>query len=82
MAVWFMYYNFCRVHSTLRATPAMEAGLADHVWTIGEMCALLSAAPSATNRIGQRASLESSWGVEARKTRGGIILNHGCAGGT
>jgi hypothetical protein len=27
-----MYYNFCRVHSTLRVTPAMEAGICDHVW--------------------------------------------------
>lgn len=33
----FAYYNFCRVHQTLRVTPAMEAGLADHVWTIGEL---------------------------------------------
>lgn len=27
VALWFMYYNFCRVHSTLRVTPAMEAGI-------------------------------------------------------
>jgi hypothetical protein len=32
-----MHYNFCRVHKTLRVTPAMEAGIADHVWTIEEM---------------------------------------------
>jgi len=31
------YYNFCRVHSSLRVTPAMEAGLTDHVWTIAEL---------------------------------------------
>jgi hypothetical protein len=36
-----MYYNFCRVHETLRVTPAMRAGLTDHVWTIEELCALL-----------------------------------------
>jgi hypothetical protein len=36
-----MYYNFCRIHSSLRVTPAMEAGIADHVWSIEEMCALL-----------------------------------------
>jgi hypothetical protein len=29
-----MHYNFCRIHSTLRVTPAMEAGIADHVWSI------------------------------------------------
>jgi hypothetical protein len=33
----FMYYNFCRIHKTLRATPAMEAGIADHVWSLEEI---------------------------------------------
>jgi transposase-like protein/IS1 family transposase len=37
VALHFAYYNFCRVHKSLRVTPAMEAGLTDHVWTIGEM---------------------------------------------
>jgi IS1 family transposase len=37
VAIHFMHYNFCRVHKTLRVTPAMEAGIADHVWTIEEM---------------------------------------------
>lgn len=41
VALWFMYYNFCRVHSTLRVTPAMEAGLANHIWSLEEMCSLL-----------------------------------------
>jgi hypothetical protein len=41
VALWFMYYNFCRVHSTLRVTPAMEAGICGHVWTIEELCDLL-----------------------------------------
>jgi len=36
-----MHYNFCRVHQTLRVTPAMEAEIADHVWTIEEVVALL-----------------------------------------
>jgi len=31
------WYNFCRVHQTLRVTPAMEAGVTDHVWTIEEL---------------------------------------------
>ena len=38
-SLWFAYYNFCRVHQTLRVTPAMEAGIAGHVWTIGELLA-------------------------------------------
>jgi hypothetical protein len=39
-----MYYNFCRVHQTLRVTPAIEAGIASHVWSIAEIVALLDAA--------------------------------------
>jgi transposase-like protein/IS1 family transposase len=39
VALHFAYYNFCRVHSSLRVTPAMEAGLTDHVWTISELLA-------------------------------------------
>jgi IS1 family transposase len=41
VALHFMHYNFCRVHKTLRVTPAMEAGLTDHVWTIEELLNLL-----------------------------------------
>lgn len=41
IALWLMYYNFGRIHSTLRVTPAMEAGVADHVWTLEEIVALL-----------------------------------------
>ncbi len=37
VALHFMHYNFCRIHTTLRVTPAMEAGLADHVWTLEEL---------------------------------------------
>lgn len=41
MALYFMHYNFGRVHPTLRVTPAMEAGIADHVWSIEELLNLL-----------------------------------------
>src|SRR5271166_604650 len=41
VALHYMHYNFCRVHKTLRVTPAMEAGISDHVWSIEELCALL-----------------------------------------
>lgn len=37
-ALWFAFCNFCRVHKTLRVTPAMESGLTDHVWTVEELC--------------------------------------------
>ena len=39
VALFYMHYNFCRVHTTLRVTPAMEAGITDHAWTIEEMIA-------------------------------------------
>lgn len=41
VALNFMYYNFCRIHQSLRVTPAMEAGLANHVWEIEELLGLL-----------------------------------------
>ncbi len=36
-AVWLAFYDFCRVHQTLRVTPAMEAGITDHVWEVHEL---------------------------------------------
>jgi hypothetical protein len=41
VAIYHAYYNFCRVHQTLRVTPAMEAGLTDHVWSLQELVGLL-----------------------------------------
>src|SRR5947209_2646085 len=41
VAIHYMHYNFARVHQTLRVTPAMEAGIAGHVWEIEEIVALL-----------------------------------------
>ena len=41
VALHFMNYNFCRIHGSLRVTPAMEAGVADHVWSLEEIVALL-----------------------------------------
>ena len=41
VAVYFMYYNFGRIHQTLRVTPAMEAGVSDHVWPYEEIIGLL-----------------------------------------
>ena len=39
VALYVAFYNFCRVHQTLRATPAMAAGLTDHAWSIAELLA-------------------------------------------
>jgi IS1 family transposase len=44
VALHFMYCNFVRIHQTLRVTPAMEAGLCDHAWTIQELVEMGNAA--------------------------------------
>jgi IS1 family transposase len=41
VALHFMYYNFCRIHQTLRVTPAMEAGIIERVWDIEDILSLL-----------------------------------------
>lgn len=41
IALHYMHYNFARVHQTLRVTPAMEAGIADHIWNLEEIVSLL-----------------------------------------
>lgn len=41
IALHYMHYNFCRIHKTLRVTPAMEAGITDHIWSINELVELL-----------------------------------------
>jgi hypothetical protein len=40
VSLHFMYYNFGRIHRTLRVTPAMEAGVSDHVWSLEEIAKL------------------------------------------
>jgi len=41
LALHFAYYNFVRIHGSLRVTPAMEAGITDHVWTLDELVSVL-----------------------------------------
>jgi hypothetical protein len=38
----YMHYNFARIHQTSRVSPAMEAGIANHIWTLKEIVGLLS----------------------------------------
>jgi transposase-like protein/IS1 family transposase len=40
LALYFAYYNFCRIHSSIRCTPAMESGITGHVWTLRELLAV------------------------------------------
>jgi hypothetical protein len=46
-ALWFAYYNFARVHETIRVTPAMEAGITSTVWSIRDLVELALAEPVA-----------------------------------
>jgi IS1 family transposase len=52
VSLHFAYYNFCRVHKTLGTTPAVAAGVADHVWTLAELIGLLEAAEQTPIRRG------------------------------
>ena len=44
IALYYAFHNFARVHQTLKTTPAVAAGVADHVWTLGELVGLLDRA--------------------------------------
>jgi len=44
VSLHFMYYNFGRVHQTIKTTPAVEAGIADHIWSLEEIAGLLDGA--------------------------------------
>ena len=41
VALQFIHYNFCRIHQSIRVTPAMAAGLSDHVWSLAELVGLM-----------------------------------------
>jgi IS1 family transposase len=55
VSLHFAYYNFVRVHKTLGTTPAVAAGVADHVWTIQELIGLLEAAEATPIKRGSYA---------------------------
>lgn len=50
VALHFAHYNFARVHSTIKTTPAVMAGVADHVWKLPELIGLLEAVEDAKPR--------------------------------
>jgi IS1 family transposase len=50
VSLHFMYYNFARKHQTLGTTPAVAAGITDHVWTLAEIVSLLDAEPVSVGR--------------------------------
>ncbi len=58
VALHFMHYNFARIHQTLRCTPAMEAGVSDHVWSMEDLVGLLEAREAAAERKERRVILK------------------------
>lgn len=52
LALHMVHYNFARIHQTLRVTPAMEAGIADHAWSIQEIVALAGSANTSKRVLG------------------------------
>lgn len=58
LSLYFVFYNFVRLHKTLRVTPAMEAGLSDRLWTMDDVVALIDARvdPPKVGKRGPRGS--------------------------
>jgi IS1 family transposase len=52
VALHYMHYNFCRIHKTLRITPAMAAGVTDHVWDVADIVSMIEAAEPAPAKRG------------------------------
>jgi hypothetical protein len=52
VALHYMHYNFCRIHKTLRITPAMAAGVTDRLWSIEDIAALLEASETKPTKRG------------------------------
>jgi hypothetical protein len=49
LGLFLCFYNFCRVHSTIRCSPAMAAGVTSHLWKVEELIALLGRYPEDEN---------------------------------
>lgn len=63
LALYFVFYNLCRIHKTLRVTPAMEAGVADRVWSFEDIIAKIEAmapAPKPRGPYKKRQQLQSN----------------------
>ena len=52
VALHYMHYNFCRIHKSLRITPAMAAAVTDRVWTIADIVAIIEAEEPAPKKRG------------------------------
>jgi hypothetical protein len=66
VVLYFLHCNFSRVHKTLRVTHAMEAGIANHVWSMEELAALLEVKGWSTSSI---TSKEAIWPFQKKQRR-------------
>lgn len=71
VALHYMHYNFCRIHKTLRVTPAMAAGVTDHVWTMEDIAVLLEAAEAGRNQ--ERRDQWQTW-ITLMNGLGGVLI--------
>ncbi len=60
VALHFMHYNFGRIHKTMRVTPAMAAGVSDHVWSMEEIVALIDARERPAKKRGPHSKRQTS----------------------
>ncbi len=59
LSLYFVFYNFCRIHKTLRVSPAMAAGITDRLWSLEDVLARIDAdapAPKARGPYKKRAA--------------------------
>jgi hypothetical protein len=61
VALVAMFYNFCRIHKTLRVTPAMQAGVTERLWEVSDIVALVEAAEV---KAPKRGRTRSGWRAE------------------
>lgn len=54
LAIYFMHYNFVRIHQTLRCSPAMAAGVSDRLWSLDDMAALVEAREESASTVTQK----------------------------
>ena len=70
VALFVAYFNFCRVHESLRCTPAMAAGLTDHVWSLAELLNTAFATPPAPDAPETPTEEPIAVGMSAARARG------------
>ena len=60
LGLFFAHYNFCRIHKTIRCTPAMKAGITDRLWSVADLVALLPTAAATGARRGPYRKAETA----------------------